>query len=167
MAETSLADLRMSALVELIASNAVSPGAGAAGAVTLALAAACGAKAASISLKHSPDEPRLAAALTRFRTLGRYALLGADSDSRAFADFIRDKSAKAAGELVETGEALGCLTDALLSAIEEVEPRVERSMAGDLIAARALASAARTIQSANEAQAKEEQQTAAGEERQP
>jgi len=157
MANTSLADLRTGALVELISSNAIAPGAGAAGAVTLALAAACGAKAVSISLKHAPLDVRLSAALTRFEKLRGCALQGADADSQAFAEFVRQRSAAGARELVETGEVMAHLIDALFLVIDEVAPHVRPSMTGDLIAARALAIAARTIQSANEAEAKDEQ----------
>jgi hypothetical protein len=157
MPTTSLADLRTGALVELISSSEIAPGAGAAGAVTLALGAACGAKAVSVSLKHAPEDTNLSVALTRFEKLRGCALQGADTDSQAFAEFVRHRTAAGARGLVETGDAMAHLIDALFLMIEEVEPHVRPSMTGDLIAARALATAARTIQSANEAEAKVEQ----------
>jgi Formiminotransferase-cyclodeaminase len=157
MPTASLADLRTGALVELISSSEIAPGAGAAGAVTLALGAACGAKAVSVSLKHAPEDTNLSLALTRFEKLSGCALQGADTDSEAFADFVRHRSAAGARGLVETGEAMARLIDALFLMIEEVEPHVRPSTTGDLIAARALATAARTIQSVNEAEAKGEQ----------
>jgi hypothetical protein len=156
-----MADLRISEFVESISSDKISPGAGAAGAVALALGAACAQKAVSISLKHSPHDPRLAMALAGLEKVRSFALQDADADSQAFADFIRHKSASGATELVETGEAMAHLIDALLTIIGDVEPHVSSSMKGDLIAAKALAAAARTIQSTNEAEAKDEQRAIA------
>jgi len=109
MPNTSLADLRIRELLELISSNSISPGAGAAGAVTLALGAACAAKAVSISLKHSPHDAGLVSALSRLEKIRGFALQGADADSRAFADFVRHKSPTGASELIETGEAMAHL----------------------------------------------------------
>jgi hypothetical protein len=156
MPNTVLADLRTSALVDLISGIDSSPGAGAAGAVTLALAAACGAKAVAISLKHSPSDVRLTTSLARFGKLSRCALQGADADSQEFAEFLRNRTAKRAGELVDSGEAMARLIDALFSIIEDVEPHVRHTMAGDLVAAKALGTAARAIQAANEAEAIEQ-----------
>ena len=161
MPTTSLADLRISELIELIGSNRISPGAGVAGAVALALATACAAKAVSISLKHSPQDACLAIALSGLEKLRSCALQGADTDSQAFADFVRHKSAIGATELVEAGEAMAHLIDALCAIIRDVEPHVTSVMTGDLIAAKSLAAAARTIQSANEAEAKDEQRAIA------
>lgn len=157
LTNTAIADLRVGELVESISSDKPSPGAGAAGAVALALAAACAAKAVSISLKHSPNDPGLVVALAGLEKVYRIALQDADADSQAFADFIRHKSASDATELVETGEAMVRLIDGLLRIIGDVEPHVRLSMKGDLIAARALAAAARTIQSTDEAEAKDKQ----------
>jgi hypothetical protein len=130
-----------------------------AGAVTLALAAACASKAVSITLKHSPQDPRLAPALSGLEEILGFALQGADADSRAFADFLAHKNLTGAANLIETGEAMGHLTDALMAIIGDLESHVRSSMTGDLIAAKSLAAAARTIQSTNEAEAKEEQRT--------
>jgi hypothetical protein len=153
MPKSTIADLQTAALIHLISAAEPAPGAGAAGAITLALAAACGAKAASVSLKHSPGDARLSASLAQFEALCDGALRGADSDSHAFRDFLRNKTVKTARELVEAGELLAHLIEGLFLAIEEIEPHVTRAVAGDLLAARALATAARTIQSANESEA--------------
>lgn len=150
---TSLADLPMSEITELICGNSVTPGAGAAGALTLALAAACGGKAVSISLRHS-DDAQLHLALSRFRELCRHALQGADDDAQAFAAWIRERSADATDQLIESEENMACLVNALLVTIREVEPYIRPNMVGDLIAAKSLASAAKTIQTTNEAEAK-------------
>jgi formiminotetrahydrofolate cyclodeaminase len=155
MQSTLLADLSMSKITELICGNSVAPGAGAAGALTLALAAACGGKAVSISLKHS-DDARLHQALNRFQDLCRCALRGADDDAEAFANWVRHRNADATDELIESEEKAAHLINALLVTIRDVEPFISPSMVGDLIAAKALARAARTIQITNEAETKSE-----------
>jgi formiminotetrahydrofolate cyclodeaminase len=155
MRSTSLADLPMSKITELICSNSVTPGAGAAGALTLALAAACAGKAVTISLKHS-DNAHLHRALNRFQELCRYALQEADDDAEAFAAWVRDRDADATDELIESEERMARLVNALLVTIREVEPFIRTNMLGDLIAAKSLARAAKTIQIANEAETKSE-----------
>jgi formiminotetrahydrofolate cyclodeaminase len=155
MQSTSLADLPMSEITELICSNSVTPGAGAAGALTLALAAACGGKAVSISLKHS-DDPHLHLALNRFRELCRCALQGADDDAEAFAAWVRQRGADATQQLIESEEKMARLVNALLLTISDVEAFIRPNMVGDLTAAKSLAGAAKAIQIANEAEAKGE-----------
>lgn len=157
MPGTSIADLRIGALAELISSDHIAPGAGAAGAVTLALAAACGAKAVSVSLRHAPDDTCLSTALTRLEKLRDGALQSADTDAQKFTIFVHDRSTNSARELAETGEAMEHLIDALFLIIEEVDSHVRTNMTGDLIAAKALATAARTIQAADEAEARDAQ----------
>jgi hypothetical protein len=146
-------ELRVKDLIALIGSDQVAPGAGSAGAVALALAAACASKAAAVSLKHHPGETVLEGALECCAEIARHALTDADLDSEAFRSFIRTRSAAAAARLVDTGEKLAHLIDALTALFEVVEPRIISSMAGDLTAARALAAAARSIQAGNEAEA--------------
>ena len=153
MQSSSLADLPMGKLTELICSNAVTPGAGAAGALALSLAAACGGKAVSITLKHSNDE-RLPLALNRFRELARSALEAADGDVEAFAAWVRHRGADATDELIKSEERVAHLINALLLTISEVEPCISPNMVGDLVAAKALARAAKEIQMTNEAETK-------------
>jgi hypothetical protein len=155
MQATTLADLSMSKVTELIGSDSVTPGAGAAGALTLALAAACGAKAVSISLRHS-DVAQLHVALARFHELREYALLEADEDAEAFASWARSKDTGATSELIESEENMARLISAVMDTIREVEPFVRPNMAGDLTAAKALAGAAKTIQMTNEAETRSE-----------
>jgi hypothetical protein len=155
MKSTSLAELPMSKLTELICSNSVTPGAGAAGALTLALAAACGGKAVSISLQHS-DDAELHVALNRFQNLCRCALHEADDDAEAFGAWVRNRGAHTNDVLIESEEKMARLINALLVTISEVEPFIRPNMVGDLIAAKSLASAAKMIQMTNEAEAKGE-----------
>jgi formiminotetrahydrofolate cyclodeaminase len=143
----------MSELTEQICSNSVTPGAGAAGALTLALAAACGGKAVSISLKHS-DDAHLRLGLTRFQQLRRCALQEADGDAEAFAAWVRTQDAAATNDLIDSEERMAHLINALMVAIGEVEPFIRPNMIGDLIAAKSLARAAQTIQVTNESETK-------------
>jgi formiminotetrahydrofolate cyclodeaminase len=153
MQSTSLAELPISKITELICSNSATPGAGAAGALTLALAAACGGKAVSISLKHS-DDTHLQLALNRFQELCRYALQEADDDAKAFAAWVVDRGSEATDELIASEERMAHLVNALLVTIRDVEPFIRRNVVGDLTAAKSLASAAKTIQMTNEAEAR-------------
>jgi hypothetical protein len=154
--ETPLGDLPVSTLVERIGSDQISPGSGAAGAVALALGAACGAKAVSITLKHVHDKRELKAALASFEKLGRLALQGAEADAEAFAEFVQHNTADTAAELFGTGDRIAHLIGALFRIIDEVDSLVKPSMTGDLLAAKGLAAAAQAIQHANEAEAKRE-----------
>jgi hypothetical protein len=153
---SSIGDLRVKDLIASIDSDRVAPGAGAAGAVTLALAAACAGKAIAISLKHHPAEIALQRALECCTEIARHALADADRDAEAFKSFIRARNAAAAARLVDTGEELARWIDALSAVIDGVEAQIVPGVAGDIAAARALARAARSIQARNEAEAKQE-----------
>jgi hypothetical protein len=148
-----IATFRLAELVAHISSDAVTPGAGSAGAVALALAAACACKAVSVSLKHRPGDPELQAAAASLANIARIALGDADRDAEAFKEFARRHDAAAVGRLVREGENLAHLIAALTTAIDAIESRVRRNMTGDLVAARALASAASRIQERNESEA--------------
>jgi hypothetical protein len=55
--------------------------------------------------------------------------------------------------LIESEEKMARLVNAILVTISEVEPFIRRNVVGDLTAAKSLASAAKTIQMTNEAEA--------------
>jgi hypothetical protein len=152
-APISIATLRIEDLVAQISSGDVSPGAGSAGAVAVALAAACACKAVSVSLKHRPDDVELQSAVASFAKIARVALTYADRDSEAFQEFIRHRDSAAVDRLVCEGESLAHLITALESAIHAIEARIRPNVTGDLIAAKALISAARRIQERNEVEA--------------
>ena len=154
-APVSIVTLRLEELVAHISSGQVSPGAGSAGAVALALAAACACKAVSVTLKHRPDDVELQSAVASFTKIARGALSDADHDSQAFEEFIRQKDSAAVDRLVCEGENVARLIAALGTAIDTIEARVRPNMTGDLVAARALMSAAHRIQERNEAEARE------------
>ena len=149
----SIADLSVKELLAAIGSSHVSPGAGAAGAVALGLAAACLGKAATISLKHRPNNSVLQEAVDTCAHIARLALLDADRDAEEFAQFIRTQSSGAAARLVDTAEALRRVGNALQQLADRLQPHVEVNMLGDVSAARALAEAAEAIHARNENEA--------------
>jgi len=123
---SNIAQTRLEDLINAIGSRQVSPGAGAAGAVTLALAAACTAKAV------------------------------ADRDAEAFAAFIKEHTSRAITQVIREGDRNGRLIAVLSEVIEQVAPHIESNMSGDLLAARALTQAAHKIQAANSSEARDE-----------
>jgi precorrin-6B methylase 2 len=148
--DQEIAALSVETLVANIASNRLTPGAGSAGAVSLALAAACAMKAVAISLKHHPAETHLERAADVFKNVARLALTDADRDAAAFAAFVHSHTASNAAQLVGAGEHVKWLIDTLRAALDQVEAFVEPTMSGDLLAARALADAALAIQASNQ-----------------
>jgi Formiminotransferase-cyclodeaminase len=146
----AVSDLPVAELLARICSNAVSPGAGTAGAVALALAAACMGKAISITLKHRPEDSELRAALAIFQEISRAALVDGDRDADAFEDFIRENKPPALARLIREEEEFGQLISRLTAAIDEVAPKIQRNMTGDVVAGRVLLAAARQIQQRNE-----------------
>lgn len=81
------------------------------------------------------------------------ALVEADRDSGAFEASIRNKGVAALGRLVSEAERIKQLIDDLANAIEQVADTSQPNMTGDIVAARALATAARQIQERNEEEA--------------
>ncbi|HEY6922862.1 MAG TPA: cyclodeaminase/cyclohydrolase family protein [Steroidobacteraceae bacterium] len=139
----------LEAFLEDLSSEDRLPGSGAAGAIALALAAACAAKAAAISLKHSPENEELRQAHTKLMTYIDAAIEGSDEDSERFARFLRLRTEAAARNVVAADLKLLALVDGLTESLASLDDQVRRSVSGDLAAARALAQAARTIQSEN------------------
>ena len=156
---SNIARMRVAQLIEAIGGTQVSPGAGAAGAVTLALAAACAAKAVTISMKHQPEHSGLRRSREALESIARFALAGADRDAEAFAAFIKEHSLGAVAQLIREEDRIARLIEVVSAVVVQVEPHTEPNMAGDLIAARALLEAARRIQSTNSAEAQAEKAT--------
>jgi formiminotetrahydrofolate cyclodeaminase len=146
---SSIAQLRVADLIDTIGGRRVSPGAGAAGAVTLALAAACAAKAAAISLKHQPEDAGLRQSDDLLERIAHFALAGADRDAEAFTAFIKEHTPGAIAQLIREADKIAHLIDVLAGVLDKVAPQIAPNMAGDIIAARALMKAARTIQLTN------------------
>jgi formiminotransferase-cyclodeaminase len=149
-----LGELSVRELIAAIGSDRPSPGAGAAGAIVLALAAACAAKAASIALKHRPDDTDLQRAVESFAQVARRALSAADADAAAFERFLHERRPNQAWQLILTDETLVQLSDELIAATKAFESRIEWTRAGDFAAARLLAQASRMVHERNIAEAK-------------
>jgi hypothetical protein len=154
-----IAQMRVEDLIGAIGGRQISPGAGAAGAVTLALAAACATKATTISMKHQPQHAGLRRSQETLESAARFALAGADRDAEAFTAFIKEHSLGAIAQLIREGDRIAHLIDVVSAVVAEVTPHIEPNMTGDLVAARALLDAARKIQSTNLAEAREEKAT--------
>lgn len=144
-----LADRPLGEVIDSVASEDISPGAGAAGAVALALGAACAGKAVSITLKRRPDDPALLRARERLASISRRALRGAEIDASRSDDFVRAKDAETAKRLVDSGEWLRRLATELDDAVREIEARIDPVVASDVTAARSLGRAFVAIQSMN------------------
>jgi formiminotetrahydrofolate cyclodeaminase len=156
---SNIAQTTIAELADSIGSTRASPGAGVAGAVTLALAAACTAKAVAISLVHTPDNAVLRQSQSTLATIRRFALAGADRDADTFRAFIQEHSQSAVAQLIREADRVGHLIVVLSGLVEKVTPYTQANMTGDLVAARALMDAARKIQLANSTEAREEQAT--------
>jgi formiminotetrahydrofolate cyclodeaminase len=150
---STIAQMRVEELIGTIGEKGLAAGAGAAGAVTLALAAACAAKAAAISLEHQPYNDTLRRSQDVLERIGRFALMGADRDAESFATFIKENTLGSVVELLREGGKIIRLIDVLSDTLEKVAPQVEPSVAGDVVAARALMEAGRQIQLTNSAEA--------------
>ena len=71
--------------------------------------------------------------------------------------FVTEHTLQAVSQLIREGDRIARLTDVLAATIGEIAPEIEPQMSGDLVAARALLEAARTVQQSNSAEAREEQ----------
>ncbi|MFL6548615.1 MAG: cyclodeaminase/cyclohydrolase family protein [Povalibacter sp.] len=145
----NLADRSLGAVIEAIASDDVSPGAGSAAAVGLALAAACAGKAVAITRKHRSEDARLIRAQQELADILHRALHGADEDAAHFREFVHEKDAGSLQNLLRTGEELQQLGSALHSVLEGLEGHIDSAVEGDIKAARVLCAAFSVIQSEN------------------
>ncbi len=140
---------RFGQFLRQLSSGAGLPGSGAAGAIALALAAGCAAKAAGLSLKRCPDNLALAEGREKLLHCMEQALQGSDADSERFAQFLDRRDAQTADRVIAVDRSLLALVDAINATIDLLDPQVRHDVLGDLAAARALSEAARTIQAHN------------------
>jgi hypothetical protein len=136
-------------LIDQLASPATAPGAGSAGAIALALAAGCLAKALTLTSKHSPDDYSLSAALEVVTRIRENALRGATEDAECFENFIHQPDAAHAARLIAAGERLQADGARLRALLQQMESRIVSELRGDVIAAKALCEAFETIVSEN------------------
>jgi hypothetical protein len=137
--------------VARLAGDNVAPGSGAAGALAIALAAACASKAILITAKHGGLDPALAGALAPIAQLREAALSGADEDAHDFQSFLREPNGAAAGELRQTDQSLVGLCQSLSDIIDRIGGKTHDVVRGDIKAARALLAAASDIHRSNKA----------------
>lgn len=145
-ADRAFAERTLDEVLTALRSDAVSPGAGAAAAVTLAFAAACTGKALAISRKHLPTNDAANAVTARLAELMSRALGRADVDATLFASFMHHKSAPTAAELLRADAQTQALARELDSILNEIDAVIHPIVAGDIAAARILLSAAGLIQ---------------------
>jgi formiminotetrahydrofolate cyclodeaminase len=139
------------AFIAALASDAVSPGCGAAGAVALALAAACARKAILITAKHRALSQPLRVALPALAQLQETALHEADEDSDGFRKLIRHPDASATEDVRETDSRLLDDCQSLSDIVDSVSGEIHDVAEGDIRAARALLAAAFAIHQFNKA----------------
>ncbi len=141
-------------LLEAMASDAMSPGSGAAAASALALGIACLRKAVAISAKHDPDNEELHEAATRLCGLSDRAMAAADADVIGFPRLAsgqrsKEEQAESADDLAALGARVTQLCKQLAQEAKLIAPHIRPAMANDLLAARHLGKAAAAIAKAN------------------
>lgn len=141
-----LADRPLADLLAALASDAISPGSGAAAAVVLGFAAACAGKALAISRRHRQADDIVLAAEQRLVVLVRRALERADADARFFEEFTHHKDSRRAKELLDSDELSQSLAQELGRVLDEIEPTIHPVVAADIAAARTLLAAASAIE---------------------
>ncbi|MEY4641771.1 MAG: hypothetical protein RLZZ227_1765 [Pseudomonadota bacterium] len=134
--------------LESLASDAILPGAGAAGGVALALAAACAGKAVAISRKHDAS-PALAGLQVQFAGMAQQALTLGQQDALQFKEQLKSEDPDAANALLRTDHTILDLCSALDRVLQDNRDLIADNMAGDWKAARALLHACRVIHSEN------------------
>jgi formiminotetrahydrofolate cyclodeaminase len=147
--DQSLSDQTLADFVKRLGSTAVAPGSGAAGAVALALAAGCVAKAFSISYRHT-DASELREATDQARSLATIALEGAQRDGDDFHRWLQSHSAPAAEALRQDARKLLCLSSALRELIATYRAAVIPSLTADLGAALDFIAAFEAIETRND-----------------
>jgi formiminotetrahydrofolate cyclodeaminase len=145
----SLSDQTLADFVNRLASTAIAPGSGAAGAVALALAAGCVAKAFAISYRHT-SASELREAADHARSLATIALAGAQRDGDDFRRWLQSHSAPAAEALRQDARKLLCLSSVLQELIATHRPAVIPSLAADLAAALDFIAAFEAIETRND-----------------
>ena len=100
-------------------------------------------------MKHAPENIQLRQARENLISYIDAAIEGSDEDIERFARFLRLRSAEAAQSVVTADQKLLALIGKLTESLETIDEQVRRSVSGDLVAARALTQAARTIQVEN------------------
>jgi hypothetical protein len=139
----------LSDFVNRLSSTAIAPGSGAAGAVALALAAGCVAKAFAISYRHT-SASGLREAADHARSLATIALEGAQRDGDDFRRWLESHSAPAAEALRQDARKLFCLSSVLQELIATYRAAVIPSLTADVRAAMDFIAAFEAIETRND-----------------
>ncbi len=140
----------------VLASDAMLPGAGAAGGIALALAAACAGKAVAITRRHDVRSALLANLQMQLTRIAEQALVLAQTDAIQFKQQLVSGDPAASDALLHTGHTIleACRTlDRILC---DNEHHIADNMAGDWKAARALSDACLCIHQENVRELKSE-----------
>ncbi len=143
--------LRLCAIGEFLsalASDAVLPGAGAAGGIALALAAACAGKAVAISRRHD-DTPALAEFQRQLACMAEEALELGQRDALQFKQQLKSNDPEATTALLRTDYTILDACQALDRLLQDNRDLIADNMSGDWKAARALLHACRVIHHEN------------------
>jgi formiminotetrahydrofolate cyclodeaminase len=138
----------LEAFMAELASEAISPGAGAAGGITLALAAACAGKAVAITRRHQSDS-RLDKLQMQLERITESALSLAELDAQQFRRQLQSDRPAAIHALLHTDYTILDTCRALDALLEEHACLIPDNMVGDWKAARVLSDACLFIQLAN------------------
>lgn len=145
---TALKRLTIGDFLDALASDAILPGAGAAGGVALALAAACASKAIAITRRHDGN-PRLVGLQSELVQLAGRALTLGQQDALQFKQQLKTDEPEAAQALLRTDHTLIDACRSLERLLDDNRDLIADNMAGDWKAARALLHACRVIHSEN------------------
>ena len=139
--------LTVAEVLEAVSGPRPSSGAGIAAALALSLAAACGRKAAGVTLKRN-DAPDLQEIDDHLALLQHRAVSHAQRDQLLFKAFLETKQPLQAQNLVESAQLFQQLAADVEREIDRLAPLVNDSLAGDVDAARSLHRAAADIAAA-------------------
>jgi len=144
----SIPGITLNEFISRLGSTDPVPGCGAAGAVALALGAACAAKALAISAAHTKDALQANAA-ERARKIASVALEGAQRDAADFQRWLKTHDPGAEAMLKADAHLLFALADELRQLIGAGRAHVIPSLIADLDAALDLASVCTAIEKRN------------------
>lgn len=145
---TALNRLTIGDFLDALASDAILPGAGAAGGVSLALAAACAGKAIAITRRHDGN-PRLVGLQSELAQLAGRALTLGQQDALQFKQQLKSDDPEAAQALLRTDHTLIDACRSLERLLDDNRDLIADNMSGDWKAARALLHACRVIHNEN------------------
>lgn len=134
--------------LEALASDAVLPGAGAAGGIALALAAGCAGKAVAITRRHDAN-PQLVELQEQLARMTDEALALGHQDALQFKRQLKSDDPGAATALLRTDYTILDACQALERLLQDHRDAIADNMAGDWKAARALLHACRVIHNEN------------------